>query len=59
MVNLALDLAGRIDQILSPTNVFQRWFYLYVVLGVVETGLFIGMVECAIFGKEDGSVNRR
>ena len=59
MVNVALDLAESIDQILSPANVFQRYFFLYVVLGVVETGLFIEMVECAIFGKEDGSVNRR
>ncbi|XP_073238948.1 ribose-5-phosphate isomerase-like isoform X1 [Porites lutea] len=32
---------------------------LNLIPGVVETGLFIEMVECAIFGKEDGSVNRR
>lgn len=29
------------------------------VLGVVETGLFVDMAECAIFGKEDGTVTKR
>lgn len=57
--NLDLDLAKSVARILSPANAFQRCFFLYVVVGVVETGLFIEMVECAIFGKEDGSVNRR
>lgn len=35
-------------------------FQLFLcVIGVVETGLFVGMAECAIFGKADGTVTKR
>lgn len=32
---------------------------LNLIPGVVETGLFVNMAECAIFGKEDGTVSKR
>ncbi|KAJ7336681.1 hypothetical protein OS493_011903 [Desmophyllum pertusum] len=32
---------------------------LNLIPGVVETGLFVGMAECAIFGKADGTVSKR
>ena len=37
-------------------NVVLISFYF---IGVVETGLFVNMAECAIFGKEDGTVSKR
>lgn len=35
----------------SPASFFS--------LGVVETGLFVNMAECAIFGQMDGTVSTR
>lgn len=32
---------------------------LNLIPGVVETGLFVGMAECAIFGKPDGTITKR
>jgi len=32
---------------------------LNLIPGVVETGLFVDMAECAIFGKEDGTTTKR
>ncbi len=31
----------------------------YLIKGVVETGLFVGMAERVYFGMEDGSVKTR
>ena len=32
---------------------------LFLYIGVVETGLFVNMAECAIFGQMDGTVSTR
>ena len=37
----------------SPVSFFS------IIIGVVETGLFVNMAECAIFGQMDGTVSTR
>ena len=45
-------------------RMFTRWWSLnhpqaFLYIGVVETGLFVNMAECAIFGQMDGTVSTR
>jgi ribose 5-phosphate isomerase len=44
---------------LDPARVGELDRQLQSIVGVVETGLFVGMVEKAYFGQADGSVTSR
>ena len=46
----------------SRSYLFKAFNVVHIsfnVIGVIETGLFVNMAECAIFGKEDGTVSKR
>ena len=54
--NFVLDVDfGELD----PARVSELDRQLQSIVGVVETGLFVGMVEKAYFGQADGSVTSR
>jgi len=55
--NFVLDIAA--DRVFDASSIAALDAEIRGIVGVVETGLFVGMAEKAFFGREDGSVTSR